>query len=119
MPECPACAGPRNSYHDLCCGCEIVLDDYFVSCEGHASKWPPKMSHVTTEGNIGFTSEEPMPKVECPAAELIHKAAGTEWEVNCYLARRIQEDAILFPAEGCIDYTQCLLWRNAKDKGNA
>jgi len=39
--------------------------------------------------------------------------------VECGIAIRIQEDAVRFPVESCLDYTRCSLWRNAKDKGNA
>jgi hypothetical protein len=42
-----------------------------------------------------------------------------EPKVNCYLCRRIQEDAILFPVKDCYDYTRCTVWQNAKDKGDA
>jgi hypothetical protein len=39
--------------------------------------------------------------------------------VECAIAIRIQPDAMRFPVESCRDYTNCSLWRNAKDKGDA
>jgi hypothetical protein len=116
MPSCPACGGQRNSYHTICYNCEPVLDDYFVSAEGHASKMPP-FTKLTTKYDIGYTERVYMPRVTCPAGEVLPQAIGEEM-VHCQIAVQVQPDAKVFPIASCAgDYTKCQLWRTAKDKG--
>lgn len=59
-----------------------------------------------------------MTSIACPAGCVVLSVDGRE-VVECAIAIRIQEDAVRFPVESCLDYTNCSLWRNAKDKGDA
>ena len=40
MTRCPACGGPKNSYHSLCYVCERGDDDHYMTAEGNLRPIP-------------------------------------------------------------------------------
>ena len=38
--RCPACDGPKNSYHPLCSACERIDEDHIITADGNIAHFP-------------------------------------------------------------------------------
>lgn len=57
MTRCPACGGPKNSYHSLCYVCERGDDDHYMTAEGNLRPIPTGAYKAVKQIQLGYYTQ--------------------------------------------------------------